>query len=90
LSPAADHEILDVAKMGGSTVVTFDTDFHQLLAISRATAPSVIRIRIEVLKADGLTQILLDVIAKCRDDIEAGAALSVDWKRIRVHRLPLP
>ena len=46
-SDADDASILKRARDEERTVVTFDADFHALLALSRATSPSVIRIRIE-------------------------------------------
>lgn len=47
---ATDEAILERARGEGRIVVTLDADFHALLALSSATAPSVIRIRIEGLR----------------------------------------
>ncbi len=46
-STAHDATILQRGQDEGRTVVTLDTDFHVILAISRATSPSIIRLRIE-------------------------------------------
>lgn len=86
---AEDREILQKAKEENSVVVTLDADFHALLALSNATSPSVIRIRIERLRAKELTELLLKVIGECREDLEQGAAVVVETKRIRIRRLPL-
>ncbi len=53
------------------------------------TLPSVIRIRIERLRALPLTELILDVIRQCQDDLKQGAAVTVELNRIRIRRLPL-
>jgi len=70
-------------------VVTLDADFHALLALDEANSPSVIRIRIERLRAKQLTDLLLTVINECRDELEQGSAITVEINRIRIRRLPL-
>jgi len=45
LSTAEDATILQAGLEADRTVVTLDADFHALLAMSGAIAPSVIRIR---------------------------------------------
>lgn len=60
-----------------------------MLALAEATAPSVIRIRIEKLRAQALTELLLTVISECEEDLELGAVVTVEPRRIRVRRLPL-
>ncbi len=46
-STADDAAILQRGREEERIVITFDADFHALLALSRAITPSVIRIRIE-------------------------------------------
>ena len=41
LATASDAKIIDFARQGGWIVVTLDADFHVLLALSGAAAPSV-------------------------------------------------
>jgi predicted nuclease of predicted toxin-antitoxin system len=84
-----DGEILDMARQRNETVVTLDADFHQTLATSRATSPSVVRIRIEGLKGEQLASILTQVIAVAGTELEAGALVSVTPSRIRVRTLPI-
>jgi predicted nuclease of predicted toxin-antitoxin system len=64
-------------------------DFHSILALNNFPAPSVIRVRIERLRALALTQLIVDVIHQCQEDLEHGAAVTIELKRIRVRRLPL-
>lgn len=68
-------------------VVTLDADFHALLMVNRASAPSVLRIRVEGLKAAGLVALLADVLPTVAADLERGALVTVTPRSIRVHRL---
>lgn len=86
---AEDIEIIRQAKENNRVVVTLDADFHSLLALSNASSPSVIRIRIEGLRAKALTKLLLNVIDKCSEELQQGAAVTVNSSRIRMRRLPL-
>jgi predicted nuclease of predicted toxin-antitoxin system len=88
-SQAEDAEIIQRAKEENCVVVTLDADFHALLALNEAISPSVIRIRIERLRAKQLTDLLLIVINECRDELEQGSAITVEINRIRIRRLPL-
>lgn len=89
MSEAEDADIIQRARDEGRIVATLDADFHTLLALNVAIAPSVIRIRIERLRAQALTNLLLAVIAECEGDLEQGAAITIEPSRIRVRRLPL-
>jgi hypothetical protein len=60
-----------------------------LLALSGATGPSVIRIRIEGLRAEGLATLLVDVLKVCGDDLMQGAVVSVTESGVRIRKLPL-
>ena len=88
LSAADDPVILDTARQHGMVVVTLDADFHALLALAGAAGPSVIRVRVEGLRAKELVDFLLPVIGQCESDIEAGAAVTVYEHRVGVGRLP--
>ncbi len=86
---AEDNMILQLGRKEGYVIVTLDTDFHTLLALTGATEPSVIRIRIEGLKAGATAELLKTVLARCTEDLEHGAAVTVQKGRIRVRKLPL-
>jgi predicted nuclease of predicted toxin-antitoxin system len=86
---ATDDVILAEARKRQAVVVTLDADFHQLLAVSGADSPSVIRIRIEGLKGDRLAAILIQVIGLTQADLIAGAVVSVTRSRVRVRSLPI-
>jgi predicted nuclease of predicted toxin-antitoxin system len=89
MSAAEDQEIIERAREEERIVVTLDADFHTLLALNDATSPSVIRIRIQSLRAQAVVDLLLTVIGECKEDLEQGAAVTVDSNRIRIRRLPL-
>ncbi len=86
---AEDSEIMQKAQADNRVVVTLDADFHSILALNNFSSPSVIRIRIERLRALALTQLIIDVIARSKEDLEQGAAVTVEPNRIRIRRLPL-
>ena len=88
LATASDEKIIDFARQGGWVVVTL-SDFHALLALSGATSPSVVRIRIEGQRAEGLATLLVNVLKVCKDDLVQGAMISVTENGARIRRLPL-
>ena len=73
LADASDAAILEYAREKGLVVVTLDADFHTLLALAGATFPSVIRIRIEGLRAEILAKLLTSVLEICERDLGQGA-----------------
>lgn len=89
LSGASDADILARGRDDDRTIVTLDADFHLLLAVTNVVSPSVIRLRIEGLRAEALALLLDSVVVQCTADLEAGAAVTVQPKRLRVRRLPL-
>ena len=89
LAQATDEQILEAARRNTQVVVTLDADFHTLLALAGATSPSVSRIRIEGLKAAAISIIVNTVSRDFKNELIAGAAITVDKRRIRCHMLPL-
>jgi predicted nuclease of predicted toxin-antitoxin system len=89
LATASDESILVAARQQQAVVATLDADFHRLLAATRATTPSVVRIRIEGMKADQIARILAQVIAVASAELSSGAVVSVTETRIRVRSLPI-
>ncbi len=89
MATAADSEVVTFARESGAVVVTLDADFHALLVRFGATHPSVIRLRVQGFSAEELTALIDRVLVHCREEIEAGAMVSSDGRRIRVRKLPL-
>jgi predicted nuclease of predicted toxin-antitoxin system len=89
LADAADSVILARAREHSQIVVTLDADFHAQLALSGAAGPSVIRLRIEGLKAPQLADLLVRVLEQCADDLKSGAMVTVSESSVRIRHLPL-
>jgi predicted nuclease of predicted toxin-antitoxin system len=89
MAEASDEEIIRRATAEERVVVTLDADFHAHLALSQAHRPSVIRVRIEGLRAEEFCGLLERVVTQCRDDLEAGAMVSVQEHRLRIRHLPI-
>ncbi|NKB65795.1 MAG: hypothetical protein GKR89_01925 [Candidatus Latescibacteria bacterium] len=89
MAMAEDPAILVRGSQEDRVIVTLDADFHALLVLSQASKPSVIRLRIEGLKAEGLVQLLGKVLDECTRDIEKYALVTVQDHRIRIRSLPL-
>lgn len=96
LASASDAKILEFGLLEHLVVVTLDADFHALLALSGASKPSVIRIRIEGLRADAYAPDCTGAVRlSCRFSTRihghgdrtgnqsapvAAAALNLDWQ----------
>jgi len=89
LAAATDETILNAGRDRGAIVVTLDSDFHALLARSKASAPSVIRIRVQGVKGDGVARLIQQVVQAVESDLLAGAAGTVTERRLALRRLPL-
>lgn len=89
LSRASDAEILERARTESRACVTLDADFHALLAVSGATGPSTIRVRIEGLDAAALSSLLRAAWPQMETDIQRGALVSIDVHSVRIRALPI-
>lgn len=89
MATATDEKILIRGRQEERAIVTLDADFHALLALSVARMPSVIRIRVEGLRGEDVTALLQTVLEEFSEELELGAAVTVQETRMRVRRLPL-
>jgi predicted nuclease of predicted toxin-antitoxin system len=89
LASAGDPEILTRGRQDARVLVTLDADFHSLMALSGATEPSVIRIRMQGLTAAPLVDVIREVISLCRADLETGALVTVRPASVKIHKLPV-
>ena|SRR5438874_6103804 len=89
LAEAEDAEIIRRALVEDRVVITLDADFHMLLALAQARKASVIRIRVEGLRAKEFSELGQSVLDQCADDLKAGAMISVNDFQIRVRHLPV-
>ena len=84
-SAADDATILDRGREEERIVITLDADFHALLALSRATTPSVIRIRIEGLYGKKAADLIEAVLTHCAEDLKHGAVVTVQLLSTPTH-----
>lgn len=89
LSKAKDSEILEYARKNQRIIITLDADFHAFLAVTNAQSPSVIRIRIEGLKAMELARLIEDIWPKVETSLQQGAMVTVTAKSIRIRHMPV-
>jgi predicted nuclease of predicted toxin-antitoxin system len=89
LGTASDQAILGAARVDGRVIVTLDSDFHTILALEESAGPSVIRVRWEGLKGPEVAVLIRQVTELCRDDLHAGAVVSVTPGGLRLRRLPV-
>jgi predicted nuclease of predicted toxin-antitoxin system len=89
LATASDRAILEAAVRDERIVVTFDADFHALIALSGLNRPSVIRLRMEGLRAAEQAALVDRVAVQWEEDLAAGALLTVLHDTVRSRRLPL-
>ena len=89
MSEAPDEELLEWCRKQGRVAFTLDRDFHQVIALTRASAPSVVRLRLQGLQAAETAALIEQVLSTHREDLEAGAMITVRGRSIGVHRLPV-
>jgi len=89
MQTAEDEDILAVASDRGCVVITLDADFHALVAVRGLSAPSVIRLRREGCRAEGVVAILGPILERYGKDLEMGTLISVKERRVTRHLLPV-
>lgn len=89
LSQADDLTLLTRAQTDGSTVITFDSDFSRLLALSGARAPSVVHLRLGPEHLPDLGERVLRAVAEVEGLLSSGAIIVVEPGRIRSRPLPV-
>ena len=86
---SSDHEILARATVDSRTVITFDLDFGDILALGVLDRPSVVILRVSDERPDSVNQRLATVLSECGDALQAGALVLIEDARYRVRRLPI-
>lgn len=86
---ARDKEILEYARQREMVVVSQDLDFSALVAVSGATEPSLVNVRMSTGDPVHIGRRLRDVLPRLRDAIEKGACVTVDDSAARVRDLPI-
>lgn len=89
LNGAPDDAVLAAAARSERIVVTADTDFGTLLALSGAAGPSVILLRASGRRVAERARTILVVLDLVADHLLRGAVVTVEDTRIRVRTLPI-
>ena len=85
----SDRTIMDWALRHDYIVFTHDLDFGSMLALSHATGPSVLQVRVQDILPDHLENIVIAALRQHDDDLASGSLVVVDESRTRVRILPI-
>ena len=86
---ASDEEIMAWALSEDAAVLTQDLDFSAILAYTRNSKPSVIQVRADDLNPDRIGVHVVSAINQTKNELKAGAIVSVDPANARLRLLPL-
>lgn len=89
LSRSTDRQILEYARREERVVITLDSDFHTILALTNASTPSVMRIRLEGLRGPDLASLIKRIWPKIEAQVKKGAMVTVTKSGIRIRNIPL-
>ena len=85
---ASDAEIMNYAGINDFVILTHDLDFGAILAVSSMKKPSVIQLRTSDISPENSVDLVVRLIQDLCDDIERGAIVTIDNKKVRLHNLP--
>ncbi|MHB8280995.1 MAG: DUF5615 family PIN-like protein [Candidatus Humimicrobiaceae bacterium] len=86
---AGDEDIIDLAIREESTIITQDLDFSYLLAKRRMSKPSLITLRINIIKPVRVAKVLEMVLPQIESELNKGSIVIVEEERIRIRKLPI-
>lgn len=86
---APDSEVMKWAHDNNHIVFTNDLDFGAILAVTRATGPSVIQVRAKDVSPEHLADLLVRGLRQHGQLLQQGALISIDEARLRSRILPL-
>ncbi|MCG2775294.1 MAG: DUF5615 family PIN-like protein [Desulfobacterales bacterium] len=89
LSRSTDRQILEFARNEQRVIITLDSDFHTILALTNASTPSVIRIRLEGLKGPDLALLIKRIWPRVEPQVKKGAMVTVTESGIRIRNIPV-
>jgi predicted nuclease of predicted toxin-antitoxin system len=89
LHTASDSEIMARAKDEARTVVTADLDYPRLLAVARASEPSLILFRNGNWSEAGVRTRLSEILTTLTEADIVNSIIVVDRDRVRRRRLPI-
>ncbi len=86
---APDREVMEWARTHGCVVFTHDLDFTTMLALTRATGPSVLQVRTRNVLPEGLAALVDRTLRLHETELAQGALVVIDEQRARLRILPL-
>ena len=88
-SEATDNEIVAYAHKNDYTIVTCDLDFSTIMSIGHGLKPSVVQIRLQGFQSDLAADLIFFAIQHYKNELEAGAVMTIDTRKARLRLLPL-
>lgn len=86
---ASDATILGWAREERRVVLTHDLDFSRLLALTRASGPSILQVRTEDVLPSAIGALVVGALRQHAAVLEAGAIAVLDPKSARARLLPI-
>lgn len=86
---APDHEIVAWAAANERVVITQDLGFAGILALTGATRPSIVTLRLSDSRVEAVNRILETVLPGLEEPVVAGAPITVADERVRIRQLPV-
>ncbi len=89
LGRASDREILEHAAADTRTVVTFDLDFAEIVALRQSDRERVVLLRLQNTRNENVLARLRLALTECAEELDSGAIVVVEDGRYRVRALPV-
>jgi predicted nuclease of predicted toxin-antitoxin system len=89
MSKAEDPDIIEWARAHDAVVIAIDADFHAELAVSGASKPSVIRLRLQGLEGAAVAKLVLGILEDHALALAEGCMITVKHHKITLHKLPV-
>lgn len=89
LAGHTDDEVMALAMAEDRVLITTDTDFGTILALTGAAGPNVLLLRGIGDSVDERTNAILQVLPQVEQELSEGAAIVIEEDRYRVRYLPI-
>jgi predicted nuclease of predicted toxin-antitoxin system len=86
---SSDRAILAETARRNAILISHDQDFGALLAVSGASSPSFVNLRLSEVDVSRLAASIARALRATHEDLTLGAIVTVDDGGVRVHRLPI-
>jgi len=89
LSGHTDDEVMTLALSDNRVLVTTDTDFGTILALTGAAGPSVVLLRGTGDSVHERVTAILEVLPRVEHELSEGAVVVIEPDRFRIRHLPI-